>query len=364
MNIAVKGNEQIMGLLNDWYVEIRARRISNAHRLKEEIDVKIQNIEEDQNLLLYYSLLDFRHQYVIDNLGISTNSFDKVESFEIPPNNTLTYYYHFFKAIHASGTGSYKVAKEHFDQAEDLLEIISDKVEKAEFYYKLGAFHFDICDSLVSFQYTTRAKEMFLVLDDYERNVGFCENLLGLACINLKEWALAEEHFAAAMDKFQKIGEEKFIIMVRHNLGWMYSKQNLSSLAIRYLSEVIEKSPNHYKAIYAKAMEHYKLNEQDVTERLVENGLNISKKLNQEEFIHRFLILREMNNSSPTQTLETVVLAGIDYFKREGLYEDVQELYETLGAKFYDEKNHFAASKYFHLGLQAKQKSFEEGALK
>ncbi|WP_000707956.1 tetratricopeptide repeat protein, partial [Bacillus cereus] len=165
---------------------------------------------------------------------------------------------------------------------------------------------------LVSFQYTTKAKEMFLAHADYERNVGFCENLLGLACINLKEWSLAEEHFAGAMDKFQKVGEDKFIIMVRHNLGWMYSKQNLSSLAIRYLSEVIEKSPNHYKAMYAKALEHYKLDERDVAAELIENGLNISKKLNQEEFIHRYLILQELNNASPTQILETVVLAGID----------------------------------------------------
>ena len=27
--------------------------------------------------------------------------------------------------------------------------------------------------------------------------------------------------------------------MVRHNLGWMYSTQNLSALAIRYLTEVV-----------------------------------------------------------------------------------------------------------------------------
>ncbi|MED2678043.1 tetratricopeptide repeat protein, partial [Bacillus thuringiensis] len=101
-----------------------------------------------------------------------------------------------------------------------------------------------------------------------------------------------------------------------------------------------------------------------VAAELIENGLNISKKLNQEEFIHRYLILQELNNASPTQILETVVLAGIDYFEREGLYEDVQESYETLGTKFYDDKNHHAASKYFHLGLQAKRKFFEEGALK
>lgn len=46
-----------------------------------------------------------------------------------------------------------------------------------------------------------------------------------------------------------------------------------------------------------------------------------------------------------------MVLVGIDYFERVGLYENVQESYETLGAKFYDEKNHHAAIKYFDLEL-------------
>ena len=57
--------------------------------------------------------------------------------------------------------------------------------------------------------------------------------------------------------------------MVRHNLGWMYSNQNLNALAIRYLSEVIEKSPNHYKAIFASALEYYKLKELSVADELI-----------------------------------------------------------------------------------------------
>ena len=177
----------------------------------------------------------------------------------------------------------------------------------------------------------------------------------------LKRVVIGGGTFCGCNGQVPKVGEDKFIIMVRHNLGWMYSKQNLSSLAIRYLSEVIEKSPNHYKAMYAKALEHYKLEERDVAAELIKNGLNLSKKLNQEEFIHRYLILQELNNASPAQILETVVLEGIDYFEREGLYEDVQESYETLGTKFYDEKNHHAASKYFHLGLQAKRKFLRKG---
>lgn len=65
MIASIKGNEQITKMLNDWYIEIRARHIGKAHKLKLEIDQKIHNIEEDQNLLLYYSLLDFRHQYMV-----------------------------------------------------------------------------------------------------------------------------------------------------------------------------------------------------------------------------------------------------------------------------------------------------------
>ena len=41
----------------------------------------------------------------------------------------------------------------------------------------------------------------------------------------------------------------------------MYASQNLSSSAIRYLSEVVEKKPHHYKAIFVKAKEHVKLGE-------------------------------------------------------------------------------------------------------
>lgn len=48
MIVSVKGNEQITKMLNDWYIEIRARHVGKAHNLKLEIDQKIHNIEEDQ----------------------------------------------------------------------------------------------------------------------------------------------------------------------------------------------------------------------------------------------------------------------------------------------------------------------------
>lgn len=97
MNVSIQENNGITNLLNEWYIKIRSRRIGNTHRLKEIIDSNIHSIEEKQNLLLYYSLLDFTYQFVIDNLSVSKSSFDKVETFDMTTNNLLALLLSFFQ---------------------------------------------------------------------------------------------------------------------------------------------------------------------------------------------------------------------------------------------------------------------------
>jgi response regulator aspartate phosphatase F len=251
MTVSVRGNEQITNLLNEWYVEIRSRHIAGAHRLKKDIDAKINDIEEDQNLLIYYSLLDFRHNYLINNLGLSHNSFDKIDSLGEPTDNFLSYYYHFFKAIHANEIGKYNIAREHYDKAESLIEYVPDAlIERAELHYKLATFNYDVCRFLLSVNHAKQAKDIYAQHNGYEANIALCENIMGMSCIELKEWELAEEHLLSATSMFKQLYEEKFTYMTRNNLGLMYASQNLSDLAIRYLSEVIEYNSQHYKAIY------------------------------------------------------------------------------------------------------------------
>lgn len=364
MNVSLKGNEQITKLLNDWYVEIRARRIENAHHLKDKIASIMCDIQEDQNLLLFYLLLDFRYQYIIDNVGVSKDSFDKIEALGIPTDKYLTYYYHFFKGIHASTIGDYNVAKINYEKAETLLSYIPDKLEQAEFYYKIGAFHYDIYQGLLSIKKVTTAKELFSQHTGYEINIAFCNNLLGLACTHLKEWELAEEYFANAMNTFQKINEEKFILMVRQNLGLLYATQNLSPLAIRYLSEVNLKMPNNHKAMFIQAREHFKLGENTEAAEFINKGIEISKKLNHDEYRYRFNILKETNKKAPAISLEKAVLAGMDYFKRESLWEYVQEYTEVVAIKYHNEGNSEQACKYFYLSFEAKNEVFKKEALK
>ena len=59
----------------------------------------------------------------------------------------------------------------------------------------------------------------------------------------------------------------------------MYAGQNLSELAIRYLSEVIQELPKDYKAIFIKAREHMKIGDSEETSNLIDKGLEICRDL-------------------------------------------------------------------------------------
>lgn len=364
MNIQTKGHEQVTTLLNEWYVAIRSRHLEKANSLKEKVEEKINEINEKTDFKQRYLLFKFRYNYLLDNLGVSKDSFKEIDSFGIPTNNSLAYYYHFLKAIHANAIGEYTLAKEHYEKAESFLNYIEDELEHAEFYYKLATSHYHVYQSLLAITHVTKAKEIFSKYNGNELNLAFCDNLYGLACIHLKEWELAEEYLTAAMDTFQKVGEDKFITMVKHNLGLMYGSQDHSAVAIRYLSGVIEKSSEHYKAIFIKAREHFKLGETTIASELIEKGLEICNRLDNEQYQYHFVILKEMNKKVAAQELEKAVLAGMEYFKREQLWEYVQEYTEALAVQYHNEGNFESGSKYFYLSYEAKREIFKKEALK
>ncbi|WP_026590591.1 Rap family tetratricopeptide repeat protein [Bacillus sp. UNC437CL72CviS29] len=364
MSAHVVTKEQIKHSLDAWYQSMLKQQVEKATELKEEIDEKIVNAEEDQNLLLYYSLLDFRYKVLTDSLSITKNSFDVIESCNTASDEVLSYYYHFFKAIHATLTTNYNEASEYYEKAEKLLKHVPDELERAEFYYRISAFFYYKTQPMNTIKYVNKAKEIFLKHTGYEKSIALSENLLGLTAIQIGQYEQAEEFLSSAIDILQKQDNETLLLRVRHNLGWLYASQNLSILAIRHLSEVTGKMPTHFKAIFLQAREHHKLGEINIAEELLTNGLNICTELNNEEYIHHFTILKALNNNVPTEELEKIILEGINYFDKESLYNYTQEYTEKLAVKFYGENNHVKASEYFYTALQAKEKTFEKGALK
>lgn len=117
MNIPVKGSEQVTKQLNEWYQAMLQQQLSKATNLKQEIDKNIDVLKQESNKmlqeqnLLYYFLLDFRYKTLVDRFSITKRSFDEIDSFKIPTDGFLSYYYHFCKAVYATIIKDYKEAK-------------------------------------------------------------------------------------------------------------------------------------------------------------------------------------------------------------------------------------------------------------
>ena len=76
--------EQMKHSLDDWYRVMLQQNIEKATEMKEEIESKISGLDVDQELSLYFTLLDFRYKMLTDWLNIKENSFERIEFFEIP----------------------------------------------------------------------------------------------------------------------------------------------------------------------------------------------------------------------------------------------------------------------------------------
>lgn len=59
----------VANLINRWYVHIRKREISAAVELRDEILAILDHMEEDQDLLVYFNLLDYRFKVLMEDIS-------------------------------------------------------------------------------------------------------------------------------------------------------------------------------------------------------------------------------------------------------------------------------------------------------
>lgn len=188
--------------------------------------------------------------------------------------------------------------------------------------------------------------------------VAACQNTIGLSCTKLRMYEIAEDNFISALRIFEKYSEEKLIGKVKHNLGLLYTDQNLPELAIKYLKDSLKNNP---KTMFLLAREYYKLGDNFLAANLIDQGYNLTTL---KEYKCHFAILRELNKKAKVEELEKVIMIGIHYFKKENLWGHVKEYASILGNKFYDLNNYEQASKYLHIALDADKKDLEKGAWK
>ncbi|EIT83888.1 tetratricopeptide domain-containing protein [Fictibacillus macauensis ZFHKF-1] len=362
MGIETLSKEQTLWpLLSNWYFEIRVRDFTKAGQLKDEIDDRLRTMEiaHNKTLFMYYTLLEFRYQLLLENMEVASQLLETIETLQAT-ETFLSYYYHFFKAIYEMMLENYDEAHQQFDRAKVLLMKLPEEEgdDRAEFYYKVAGYYYQINQPLLALHSASKAADLFET-ENVEILKAGCENIMGLACVMLKEYAQAEEHFFSGLDLVIKHNDQELVSWFRFNLGFLYSEQNLLPAAIRHLSEVYQHQFRPHKTAYLLALSHYKMGDKEYAEQLIDEGLIHCSQNSSDEYKHHLLLLRMFRSKISESTL----LEALQYFEKEELWAFIQQ-YAEEAAIYYLKTDKERSCHYFEIAYDAKQKIIEKGALK
>ncbi|WP_100487843.1 RapH N-terminal domain-containing protein [Sporolactobacillus pectinivorans] len=129
---------QVADKMNEWYRAIQNYEVEKSHQLQREIKQLLNHMEEDQTVLLYYSLLDFRMRLNDENpeqKEKATKTLKSIDNNEEQLTGILNYYYWFFKGMYEFKGHNYSAAISSYKVAEKRVEELNDDIEKAEYYH-------------------------------------------------------------------------------------------------------------------------------------------------------------------------------------------------------------------------------------
>ncbi|MGF9792146.1 aspartate phosphatase, partial [Bacillus safensis] len=131
-------------MINEWYRHIKRLNVTDAEMLRNEVRRELDVMEEDEQAVLYFQLMDFRHEQMLEYVNPSQNEVNKadylraVEGEGKKLTGIMEYYVHFFQGMYEFSKGEYIKAIAFYRQAEKKLDKVADELERAEFYYKMS----------------------------------------------------------------------------------------------------------------------------------------------------------------------------------------------------------------------------------
>ncbi|MCY8034003.1 tetratricopeptide repeat protein [Bacillus sonorensis] len=341
----------VANLINTWYVHIKKREVSQAIELRDRIVKLFDEMEEDQDVLLYFNLLDYRFRVLMEDIAGKEPSLPPSAEDKAKTDGMLRYYYFLFKGMYESAKNNYSQALMCFRVAERMLDKVEDEIEKAEFHYKLGNLYYFTKTTLLSFHHLSIAKSIYQAYEEYKIQSINCTVLLALNYIDDGRIMRAENMLKACADRLIKMNEYHLLSAVYYDLGFLKIQEDKHTEAIQYFNKSFEtndlkkNAPIMYlQCIYESARSNYKLGNVDKALEWVQKGFEFSQETNNINFSLKFSVLN---------TCYTAPLDGVDQVKEfinrlevRKAYVDIEALAEDVAYVYIALKN-YKVSTYF-----------------
>lgn len=356
-------SQEVGNMLNTWNLAIQKGDLSAAIEMQDDIDKAIEQMEENQDVLLYYQLLSFRLKLKLQNISknldkpfFERNAPDEKEE---KTNKLMSYYFYFYNGIYHDYLQDYDKALSYFRIAEKKLAYVDDEIEKAEFHYKLAVLFYDLKMTFLSKYHAQIACDTFNAHESYIKRQINCRMLHALNLIDQFEYEKASELFNEAENMIRSINDNHLIIHLYYSMGFLESKrenaEEASAFFRRTLSyEEIEKQMLlKMRCLYELARIEVSKQSNEVIE-WVDLGISLSEQVNHHIFQIKFKLLKELlYETNETQQANISNLCA--ELEERRVWVDLEEILVDV-AKYLEEKGLLQQSlSYYKRALHASQ---------
>lgn len=357
--------------INEWYTHIRQFHVAEAERVKLEVEREIEDMEEDQDLLLYYSLMEFRHRVMLDYIkpfGEDTSQLEFSELLEDIEGNQykltglLEYYFNFFRGMYEFKQKMFVSAMMYYKRAEKNLALVSDDIEKAEFAFKMAEIFYNLKQTYVSMSYAVQALETYQMYETYTVRRIQCEFVIAGNYDDMQYPERALPHLELALDLAKKEGNPRLISSALYNLGNCYEKMGELQKAAEYFEKSVsicksEKFDNLPHSIYSLTQVLYKQKNDAEAQQKYREGLEIARQYSDELFVELFQFLHALYGKN----IDTESVSHTFQFLEEHmLYPYIEELAHDA-AQFYIENGQPEKALSFYEKMVHAQKQIQRG---
>lgn len=352
--------ETVAQKLNEWYKVIKQNNIEKAIEMKEEIIRVLPDMVKNQDVLLYFNLLDSRFNLLIENYNASGEIIDDLDSdsLEASTDNMIQYYFFFFSGMYQFYKKNFTEAINFYRRAERSVALIPDEVERAEFNYQIAKAYYEIHQNWFSLNHAEKALESFLASDNYAHKAAATQMIIACNQLDLFRYTDAESLFKKSIRMATK-NEEKYAQALGHyNLGICYERQEKLDLArdsFEIALDILEEQESKMSTLRATYMLTRVLLKKGLYEDAdywYQKGLDLSSELNEKTYAAKLSIIYSIYRDRNESSLDK----GLEQLRKEKLWSDVADLTINAARHFKKEDCLYLASKYFDEGISARDK--------
>ncbi|AVM06994.1 aspartate phosphatase [Bacillus velezensis] len=347
--------------INEWYMYIRRFSIPDAEYLRREIKEELAGLEDDQDLHLYYSLMEFRHNLMLEYLEpLESQRIEEqprlsdlladIDKKQARLTGRLDYYFNFFRGMYELECREYLSAIQFFKKAEYKLDFVKDCIEKAEFYFKMSESYYYMKQTYFSMDYARQAYKIYHKQEKYNIRLTQCHSLFGANYLDVKQYDHAISHFQKAYTMAELEQQPQLMGRTLFNIALCHNNQNNKVEAIPHLKEAIavfEKAQMSHslpQPYFLLTQIYFKLKNIDNAYDYHKKGISICKEIDDIIYEEKFKFLEYLYMPDPRDTL---INDCLHFLENKLMYADIEELALDVAKYYYTRENFEKASAYF-----------------